>query len=476
MTRLTVNTATILSPLSNLTATNDIVVLVAPFGGTPTQAQAILVVQGAITLSATARTGNPVTGGFQGTAMVVGPSTSLGTRVQIDPSGTIRANSSVTAEDSPAIGIWSAPGASYILAHAGTIEVTSAGAAVGVHHAAANGAGLTLGNTGTIRAVSSGGSAMGLDVAAVGFVNTGVVEATGATAAIGARIDGYNSSFVNRGSVVADATASGDSIGVLWISDRIGGGDFFENLGRIEADVALKVDVVGGATSQRFTNSGVMVGRVELGRNADEFVNAGQVQGDISLGAGDDSYVGVSGTTSGLVSGGDGADRLRGGVGFDYLQGNTGNDTAQGGEGDDWVLGGKDHDALFGDTGSDIVYGNIGNDSCDGGDGADTIRGGQNDDVLTGGAGNDWLSGDRGDDTVTGGAGADLFHTFGDAGLDRVTDFNAAEGDRVLLDPGTQYTVAQVGADTVITMTGGGQMILVGVSQASLSGDWLVVG
>ena len=74
---------------------------------------------------------------------------------------------------------------------------------------------------------------------------------------------------------------------------------------------------------------------------------------------------------------------------------------------------------------------------------------------------------------MTGGAGADLFHTFGNADIDRVLDFNRAEGDRVLVDPGTTYAFAQVGADVVITMGGGGQMILVGVQLSSLTGDWI---
>ena len=44
---------------------------------------------------------------------------------------------------------------------------------------------------------------------------------------------------------------------------------------------------------------------------------------------------------------------------------------------------------------------------------------------------------------------------------------------RVMLDPGTQFTVGQAGADTVISMTGGGQMILVGVQLSSLTGNWI---
>ncbi|MBL8771441.1 MAG: hypothetical protein JNK30_08675 [Phenylobacterium sp.] len=150
-----------------------------------------------------------------------------------------------------------------------------------------------------------------------------------------------------------------------------------------------------------------------------------------------------------------------------------GNDTASGGADADWVVGGKDNDLLFGDAADDLVYGNLGNDTCVGGTGNDIVRGGQDGDLIFGGDGADYMSGDKGDDTVIGGAGADNFHTFGDAGLDRVLDFSLAEGDRVQLDPGTQYTVTQVGADTVIDMTGGGRMVLVGVQMSSLTPGWI---
>jgi Ca2+-binding RTX toxin-like protein len=196
--------------------------------------------------------------------------------------------------------------------------------------------------------------------------------------------------------------------------------------------------------------------------------------------AGADTVMGGAGSDT--VDGGDGANYLRGDEGndsltggsvFDDINGNAGDDTASGGAGDDWVVGGKDNDRLAGEDGADIVYGNLGNDTCDGGAGSDVLRGGQQDDVLIGGAGDDWLSGDRDSDTLTGGAGADVFHTFGDAGIDRVTDFSLAQGDRVQLDPGTQYTLAQSGADTVISMVGGGQMILVGVTLSTLTGNWI---
>jgi serralysin len=75
--------------------------------------------------------------------------------------------------------------------------------------------------------------------------------------------------------------------------------------------------------------------------------------------------------------------------------------------------------------------------------------------------------------TESGGAGADIFHTSQDAGIDRVLDFHLSEGDRVMLDPGTTFTVSQVGADTVIDLGGGNEMILVGVQMSTLTGNWV---
>jgi|GEM_PF-1269640 len=235
----------------------------------------------------------------------------------------------------------------------------------------------------------------------------------------------------------------------------------------------------------------------------------------ISGGAGDDWLVGGSGIQqdplhpqihipvdplhdgSNVLRGGDGNDAIWGGAGFDDINGNQGNDEALGYGGDDWVLGGQGDDILMGDTGqnaasngmdkvlarygdngasdgADFLQGNLGNDTCDGEGGNDTIHGGQGNDVLYGSAGNDWLYGDRGDDTETGGAGADQFHSFGEAGTDKVLDFNYAEGDRVVMAPGSQYTTSQVGADTVVNMTGGGQVILVGVQLSSLGDGWII--
>jgi hypothetical protein len=46
----------------------------------------------------------------------------------------------------------------------------------------------------------------------------------------------------------------------------------------------------------------------------------------------------------------------------------------------------------------------------------------------------------------------------------------------VLVDAGSAYTLSQVAADTVISMGGGNQMILVGVQLSSLTTGWITGG
>jgi Ca2+-binding RTX toxin-like protein len=215
-----------------------------------------------------------------------------------------------------------------------------------------------------------------------------------------------------------------------------------------------------------------------FGTAADETFTVILNNAEVHAGAGNDTITeAVLGSNlQDYLRGDEGDDSISGGSGFDDSNGNMGNDTIHGNAGDDWSVGGKDGDLLFGDDGSDIVWGNLGADTCDGGAGADQCRGGQGDDSVSGGAGDDFVSGDRGNDTITGGAGADLFHGSQDAGIDRVLDFHLSEGDRVMLDPGTTFTVSQSGADTVIDMGAGNQMILVGVSMSSLSASSIFLG
>ncbi|ACG79065.1 hypothetical protein PHZ_c2656 [Phenylobacterium zucineum HLK1] len=182
---------------------------------------------------------------------------------------------------------------------------------------------------------------------------------------------------------------------------------------------------------------------------------------------------------SNFIRGGEGDDYIdvsgNGNLGspFNDLHGNWGQDTIIGGRGGDWVVGGQGDDMLWGGSQGDAVYGNLGNDTCYGDDGIDWVRGGQGNDSLEGWYGDDYMAGDRGNDTISGGLGADLFHTFSGAGLDRVLDFNAAEGDRVNVLAGTSYTLRQEGADTIVDMGGDDRVVLVGVQLSSLPPGWI---
>ena len=371
-----------------------------------------------------------------------------------------------------------------IILNGGTITVSAGGAAEGIdivqkYQVYVNALANTVTNTGQI-VVSGAGSATGLLLGHGGVVfNSGAITVTGA--APGTVVHGIWSTMPtlvdNSGQIVAiDNDPNLDSVAV-----HVGGGSApIHNTGVITGDIAIE-DVAPNISDSQFQsiiNDGVINGRIVINVNPITNVhvgiaNNGTINGDVSLGPGAQNYFGQQGIQNGLISGGEGDDAIYGGAFHDALQGNQGNDRLYGMGGDDIVVGGKDDDLEFGDDGNDVVWGNLGNDTVDGGAGNDQVRGGQGDDSVSGGAGDDFVSGDRGNDTISGGAGADIFHGSQDAGLDKVLDFNLVEGDRVQLDPGTTYTLSQVGADTVIDMGGANQMVLVGVQLSTLTPGWI---
>ena len=240
---------------------------------------------------------------------------------------------------------------------------------------------------------------------------------------------------------------------------------FFSDVGGYRGNVAIArgtdiEDALSGSGNDSLTGN-TLANRLTSGDGADTVFG----------GEGSDTVIDTQG--SNYLRGDAGDDSVLGGSGFDDINGNMGADTLRGNDGEDWVVGGKDNDLIFGDAAFDIVYGNMGNDTVDGGAGNDWVRGGQGDDAVQGGAGADWLWGDRGNDTISGGAGADLFHSFAGAGIDRITDFSYAEGDRLKLEGSPSRTISQVGADVIVDMGNGDQVILVGVSLASLGSGWI---
>ena len=97
-----------------------------------------------------------------------------------------------------------------------------------------------------------------------------------------------------------------------------------------------------------------------------------------------------------------------------------------------------------------------------GSSGADTIDGGSGDDRIVGGAGTDYLTGGRGADTFVFGAHSQY---------DVITDFNPAEGDRILLDLGGSADApaySGVLADGLSFQTAGGTCT---VSCVDINGD-----
>ena len=124
------------------------------------------------------------------------------------------------------------------------------------------------------------------------------------------------------------------------------------------------------------------------------------------------------------------------------------------------------NDTILSLGGNDRVNGGNGNDRMDGGAGADRLSGGQGNDLMLGGAGADRLDGGGGDDLLNGGAGRDILtggmggDTFVFGNGDRVTDFNAGQGDRLVFDEalGIDLSMLAVAFDaTGATVTLGAQ-------------------
>lgn len=114
-------------------------------------------------------------------------------------------------------------------------------------------------------------------------------------------------------------------------------------------------------------------------------------------------------TTTALVLGGAGNDKIIGGEGVNLLFGGADNDTLLGGsnqnfllgdDGNDLLCGGASKDYLKGGAGNDILFGQGDNDLLFGDAGIDFLYGGAGNDVLDGGSGFDYLDGGIGNDVL----------------------------------------------------------------------------
>ena len=136
--------------------------------------------------------------------------------------------------------------------------------------------------------------------------------------------------------------------------------------------------------------------------------------------------------------------------------------------------------------GNDVINGDAGDDYAEGGLGNDSISGGVDNDTLLGQAGADTIGGGTGFDYLYGGTEADVFVCKGDS-YDTVWDFNAAEGDKVRIDPALAGSFTEFqsrlsgftseGADFTVFLSADGldQLIMKGIAHTARTGDLLTL-
>lgn len=239
-------------------------------------------------------------------------------------------------------------------------------------------------------------------------------------------------------------------------NDRLAGGDGNDTLmGGTGDDVVSGGsghDQMWGGTGNDLLQAGAGDDWVS-GGDGDDMVGGGTGNDSIWAGAGNDNVLAgagndwvVGGAGDDILAGAAGNDSLWGGDGNDRILAGEGNDLLSGGSGDDVMLGGAANDRMLGGDGRDVMYGEAGNDLMFGGLGADWVIGGAGNDTLHGDAGDDVIDGGAGVDVMSGGAGADVFRfAFGTSAGDVVLDFNAAEGDRLVVRSDRPIAISDLG-------------------------------
>jgi Ca2+-binding RTX toxin-like protein len=245
--------------------------------------------------------------------------------------------------------------------------------------------------------------------------------------------------------------------------------------------------------------------------------------------ASDNALTGAEGNDT--LDGGLGNDTLLGGLGADSLLGGEGNDRLDGLAGADTMVGGAGDDLYFKDLTTDVVLeelgggldtvsskvnvvltanvenailsgagntlatgndldnlitGNSGANKLSGLAGNDHLIGGLGNDSVFGGEGGDTLEGSEGNDQLQGGLGSDTFMFKEGSGVDRILDFSAAQSDVIYLaaalngssivDAASAMAAASaVGNDTMINLSAGNTIILVGFNLADMTEASFVV-
>ena len=379
---------------------------------------------------------------------------------------------------------------------------------------------LTNTTSGVIQAQSTSGTAVGLALPGGSntyifgvLVNQGTIIASGASSAYGVQEEqSYGGRITNSGVITAHATAAdGRSYGVAisGFADSLLSPEpvEFQNSGTLTADTAILLSQYEAAVpSLSLTNSGSITGVIDLsaGAGIDQIVNTGAITGAIEFGDGPTTYNGACGTQSGGVYLGrgvasvalgddgesvfadDGSGTITGGAGGDFFE-LVGGDYAVDGGGGSNTLSFADSQAgvivnlaagFAQATGVDTikniqtVIGSGFNDTLIAGTASATLIGGGGFDTLVGGAGGDTLVASGAGSVMTGGGGNNTFvYQAGDHQA-VITDFDR-NGDHDTLKVfgyAAAQSVTQVGADTLIALSGGDSILLKNVLATSLSG------
>jgi Ca2+-binding RTX toxin-like protein len=188
---------------------------------------------------------------------------------------------------------------------------------------------------------------------------------------------------------------------------------------------------------------------------------------------GSDNLSGTGNELANIIIGNYGNNALDGGAGNDTLEGNSGNDTLICGLGNDVMKGGAGNDTYYVDSTGDTISDTSGTDTVVASiswtlglnlenltlTGSDPLTGIGNSlkNTIIGNAGNNVLDGMGGTDSLTGGAGADTFRfstrpVFGASTADHITDFKAAEGDKLQISK-SAYGLASDATATLTTIS-----------------------
>jgi hypothetical protein len=181
-------------------------------------------------------------------------------------------------------------------------------------------------------------------------------------------ISGNNAILENASAnyTITNATTGVISGGLQSILLQGGGVHTISNAGIISGSDHA-VFAVGPNGIENVTNTGQLIGTVDLGNGNDTITNSGKINGDVLLGAGDDVFTNfrvegtsvVNGTITGTIDLGDGKDKFTGGTNAETVKDGNGADAIN-------LGGGNDRYIATGNTGTD------GNDIINGGAGIDT--------------------------------------------------------------------------------------------------------